>query len=341
MPGCLRADRSGVRRLLWPVSVALATAGGDRGRTARGGARLRPAARRRGRRPGHDRHGRRGRHRRARRARAARADQVGGAGVAPRAVRDQPAHRRVGRAAPADRRAAAPGRRGDADRAGQPAHRDLADDASGGGLSRSVTLGVTDEAPAVLRARPHGHLADRGRRRGLGAALAAAARRRPAIRYDRRRAPLRVAAITDSGELLGMVVVGRRPGAPRYDFDDDDSLGGGLPAARGDRAQPAADLRARGEPRRPAGHQRPVAALAHAHRHRRRRRAAPHRTQPARRRAAASARAGRHGRPGAPDGHRTRIARRDRGDARPARRRRARRDRRRCASSRRASIRRC
>jgi signal transduction histidine kinase len=42
--------------------------------------------------------------------------------------------------------------------------------------------------------------------------------------HDSRRAPLRVATITDSGELLGMVVAGRRPGASRYEFEDDDSL---------------------------------------------------------------------------------------------------------------------
>jgi signal transduction histidine kinase len=42
---------------------------------------------------------------------------------------------------------------------------------------------------------------------------------------DARRAPLRVAAVTDSGELLGLVVVGRAPGAPNYDLAEDDALG--------------------------------------------------------------------------------------------------------------------
>ena len=189
------------------------------------------------------------------------------------------------------------------------------------GLSRTVTLGVTDEAP---------QFSDRDRTviSRIGVAGEGWAQRwvpqlvGPGDPYDRRRAPLRVAAITDSGELLGMVVAGRRPGRAALRLRRRRQPRGRLPAARGDPAQPATDLRARGEPRRPAGHQRPVAALADPHRHRRRRRTAPHRTQPARRRATASAGAGRHRRPGSADGHRARIARGDRGDARPARRRR-------------------
>lgn len=91
------------------------------------------------------------------------------------------------------------------------------------GLTRSVTLGVTDEAPEFSER-------DRTVISRIGVAGEGWAQRWvPQLLgakdpYDPRRAPLRVAAITDSGELLGMIVAGRRPGAPRYDFDDDDSL---------------------------------------------------------------------------------------------------------------------
>ena len=281
MPGLTSAlTGPAVRRLLWPVSVALATAGATAigllvavlvyGQLPRGGAVV----------PVVVGHGRRGRHRRARRTRAARADQVGGAGAAPRAVRDQPAHRRIGRAAPADRRAAAPRSRGDANRPGQPAHRDLVGHAAAAGCTRSVTLGVTDEAPRVLRPRPHGHLAHRRRRRGLGAALGAAARR---PRRSLRPAPGAVAGRRDHRFRRAARHGGRRPPARRaaLRLRRRRQPRGGLPAARCDPAQPPTDLRARREPRRPAGHQRPAAALAHPHRHRRRRRAAPHRAQPA------------------------------------------------------------
>jgi signal transduction histidine kinase len=41
---------------------------------------------------------------------------------------------------------------------------------------------------------------------------------------DARRAPLRIGAVTDSGELLGLVVVGRPPGAPQYDVAEDEAI---------------------------------------------------------------------------------------------------------------------
>ncbi|HEY8300415.1 MAG TPA: ATP-binding protein [Jatrophihabitans sp.] len=91
------------------------------------------------------------------------------------------------------------------------------------GLTRSVTLGVTDEAPQFSER-------DRTVISRIGVAGEGWAQRwvpqlvGPRDPYDTRRAPLRVAAITETGELLGMVVAGRRPGAARYDFDDDDSL---------------------------------------------------------------------------------------------------------------------
>ncbi len=92
-----------------------------------------------------------------------------------------------------------------------------------GGLSRQVTLGVTDDPP-VFTPRDRTVISRIGVA-GEGWAL----RWVPQLvavpdSPDSRRTPLRVGAITDSGELLGMVVVGRRAGAPRYDFDDDDSL---------------------------------------------------------------------------------------------------------------------
>jgi signal transduction histidine kinase len=89
------------------------------------------------------------------------------------------------------------------------------------GLTRWVTLGVLADAPSFSER-------DRTVISRIGVAGEGWAQRwMPQLVHedDPRRAPLRVGAITDSGELLGMVVVGRRPGAPRYDFDDDDSLG--------------------------------------------------------------------------------------------------------------------
>lgn len=92
-----------------------------------------------------------------------------------------------------------------------------------GGLTRSVALGVIDDPPQFSER-------DRTVISRIGVAGEGWAQRwLPQLvahddPRDPRRAPLRVGAITDSGELLGMVVVGRRPGAPRYDFDDDDSL---------------------------------------------------------------------------------------------------------------------
>jgi signal transduction histidine kinase len=88
------------------------------------------------------------------------------------------------------------------------------------GLARWVTLGVTSDPPEFSER-------DRTVIARIGVAGEGWAQRwvpQLVTRDDPRRAPLRVGAITDTGELLGMVVVGRRPGAPRYDFDDDDSL---------------------------------------------------------------------------------------------------------------------
>ena len=195
------------------------------------------------------------------------------------------------------------------------------------GLTRSVTLGVTDDAPALHRRATA--------RSSRGSASPVRAGRSDGCRswsasgdpHDARRAPLRVGAITDSGELLGMVVVGRRAGAPRYDFEDDDSLAAAcrlLAAIVRNRQltyaleESLADLQVTNDA---------VAAFAHSHRHGRRRGTSAHRTQPARRRAAAPARARRDGRAGAPDGRGGRTRRRDRGDARATRRRRERRDR--------------
>ena len=96
--------------------------------------------------------------------------------------------------------------------------------AAAGTLNRAVTLGVTAE-PVEFSERDRTVIAR------IGVAGEGWAQRwvpqliMPSESGDSRRAPLRIAAITDSGELLGMVVVGRRPGAPRYDFDDDESLG--------------------------------------------------------------------------------------------------------------------
>ncbi len=91
------------------------------------------------------------------------------------------------------------------------------------GLTRQVTVGVADDAPEFTSR-------DRTVISRIGVAGEGWAQRWvPQLvsiseSRDSRRTPLRVGAITDSGELLGMVVVGRRAGAPRYDFEDDDSL---------------------------------------------------------------------------------------------------------------------
>jgi signal transduction histidine kinase len=90
------------------------------------------------------------------------------------------------------------------------------------GLTRQVTLGVTDDAPEFTD-RDRTVIARIGVA-GEGWAQRWVPQLVGATDADPRRAPLRVGAITDTGELLGMVVVGRRPGATRYDFEDDDSL---------------------------------------------------------------------------------------------------------------------
>lgn len=92
-----------------------------------------------------------------------------------------------------------------------------------GGMSRVVNLGVVDDPPPVSRADRTviariGVAGEGWAQRWLPQLVAGGDDQRT------RRAPLRVGAITESGDLLGMVVVGRRPGAPRYDFEDDDSL---------------------------------------------------------------------------------------------------------------------
>ena len=90
------------------------------------------------------------------------------------------------------------------------------------GLTRQVTLGVTDDPPEFT-ARDRTVISRIGVA-GEGWAQRWVPQLVGAGDTEPRRAPLRVGAITDTGELLGMVVVGRRPGATRYDFEDDDSL---------------------------------------------------------------------------------------------------------------------
>jgi signal transduction histidine kinase len=91
-------------------------------------------------------------------------------------------------------------------------------------LTRAVTLGVSTPPPAfaagdLVAASRAGVAGEGWARRWLPQLLA------PVDPADARRAPLRVAAVTDSGELLGLVVVGRAPGAPNYDLAEDDALG--------------------------------------------------------------------------------------------------------------------
>ena len=92
------------------------------------------------------------------------------------------------------------------------------------GLSRWVALGAPGEAPVLterdtLVTARIGVAGEGWAQRWLPQLVG------PVDPQVGRRAPLRVGAITDAGELLGMVVIGRRPGAPRYDYDDDDALG--------------------------------------------------------------------------------------------------------------------
>jgi signal transduction histidine kinase len=91
-------------------------------------------------------------------------------------------------------------------------------------LTRAVTLGVSTPPPVfaaddLVAASRAGVAGEGWARRWLPQLLA------PVDPADARRAPLRVAAVTDSGELLGLVVVGRAPGAPNYDLAEDDALG--------------------------------------------------------------------------------------------------------------------
>jgi signal transduction histidine kinase len=93
-----------------------------------------------------------------------------------------------------------------------------------GTLVRSMTLGVATDPPpfsaADLVAAARAGVAGEGwAKRWLPQLL-------PAVDpADARRAPMRIGAVTDAGELLGLVVVGRRPGAPRYDVSEDEALG--------------------------------------------------------------------------------------------------------------------
>ncbi|GAB2480736.1 sensor histidine kinase [Jatrophihabitans fulvus] len=91
-------------------------------------------------------------------------------------------------------------------------------------LRRAVTLGQVGPAPefssADLRAAARAGVAGEGwARRWLPQLLAEPA---PG---DLRRAPMRVGAVTEAGQLFGLVVVGRRPGAARYDVAEDEALG--------------------------------------------------------------------------------------------------------------------
>jgi signal transduction histidine kinase len=96
---------------------------------------------------------------------------------------------------------------------------------AGGGLRRRVALGTT-AGTAVLTERDLLVVA------GIRVAGEGWAQRwlpqfvLPEDPSSGRRAPMRVSAIADAGELLGMVVISRRPGAARYDRDDDDALAG-------------------------------------------------------------------------------------------------------------------
>jgi signal transduction histidine kinase len=92
-------------------------------------------------------------------------------------------------------------------------------------LVRTATLGVTTPAPefgpAELIAAGRAGVAGEGwARRWLPQLIP------PVDPTDARRAPLRIGAITDSGELLGLVVVGRAAGATAYDRAEDDALAG-------------------------------------------------------------------------------------------------------------------
>jgi signal transduction histidine kinase len=92
------------------------------------------------------------------------------------------------------------------------------------GLSRWVALGAPGDAPTLterdtLVTARIGVAGEGWAQRWLPQLVA------PVDPQVGRRAPLRIGAITDAGELLGIVVIGRGPGAPRYDHDDDDALG--------------------------------------------------------------------------------------------------------------------
>ena len=94
-------------------------------------------------------------------------------------------------------------------------HPTLSRSACLGGLSDSISFSAKDLAVAARIA-----VAGEGwARRWLPQFVP------PSAPDDTRRAPLRIAAITDAGELLGLVVIGRPAGAASYEFTEDEALG--------------------------------------------------------------------------------------------------------------------
>lgn len=93
-------------------------------------------------------------------------------------------------------------------------------------LVRTVALGggpVVELGPDDVRAAARAGVAGEGWARRWLPGLLPAVDDRTA---DPRRVPLRVAALTESGRLYGLLVVGRRPGSPRFDIVEDEALGG-------------------------------------------------------------------------------------------------------------------
>jgi signal transduction histidine kinase len=98
-----------------------------------------------------------------------------------------------------------------------------AEDASGRRLTRSASVGGSTGAvsfsPKDLAVAARIAVVGEGwARRWLPQLVA------PEDSADAERTPLRIGAITDAGELLGLVVVGRPPGAVAYESAEDDAL---------------------------------------------------------------------------------------------------------------------